>query len=214
MLESRTLFAAFAHIDANKVLVVDGTEAADKISLTYSGLSVTVSLNGKSQVFDRDLMQDNSDLTQVRINGYAGNDRIIADFNTPLNIAVYAGAGNDVVSTGRGRDFVSGGDGNDTINGGFYNDVLYGDAGADLIQGSDGRDLIKGGGGNDILAGNGGNDVVYGNGGRDVLTGGSGDDSLYGGIGIGDTLIGQTGNDYAAYDPGDRYLDKIEQLVK
>ena len=120
-------------------------------------------------------------LTQVNINGGAGNDSIIG---SALNDSILGAGGNDTIN---------GGSGNDSLNGGSGNDVLKGDVGNDLLTGGAGNDSLNGGAGTDSLNGGGGNDS---------LDGGAGVDSLNGGAGV-DSITKGTDNDVIKHDAHD-----------
>ncbi|MFZ1469986.1 MAG: hypothetical protein WAT09_13565, partial [Paracoccaceae bacterium] len=67
-------------------------------------------------------------------------------------IRVDGGAGNDRIVTGAGNDSLYGGDGADTLNGGTGDDFIFGGATnadlRDVVYGGDGNDSIDGGAGN------------------------------------------------------------------
>ena len=165
--------AGFATL-TNGALLVNGTPAADTITLTTSGASLIATLNGVSS-----------------------SPILLASI---ASIDVEAGAGNDYVSLGAGvpGSSVQGGAGDDTIMGGPGNDTLGGGAGNDSISGGPGDDSIKGGMGDDVLAGGKGNDTIFGSLGNDTLRGGLGDDSLNGGAGTNQLYGGQGNNIFYA----------------
>ncbi|MBU0997916.1 MAG: putative Ig domain-containing protein, partial [Firmicutes bacterium] len=129
--------------------------------------------------------------------------------DTPPNLSIDGGAGNDLLHGLAGSDSITGGSGNDFIVGEIewvseypeeYSllnpwgktgmaDVLRGESGKDVIlawwgddavSGGDDDDFLEGGDGNDTVEGDGGNDVVVGSNGNDSIFGGDGNDLLYG----------------------------------
>jgi Ca2+-binding RTX toxin-like protein len=123
------------------------------------------------------------------------------------------GRGNALDNGLVGNDFdnrLAGGDGKDGLSGGGGHDSLYGEAGGDTLLGGTGNDLLDGADGADRLEGGLGSDLLRGGAGHDTLTievgqqatlmGGEGDDQLATAAwnsdpGIGNLLIGGTGND-------------------
>ena len=126
-LENRELLTAgiLAYVQ-NSNLIVEGTTGNDYISVTQSagrlsvyGTQITV---GRSKVDSIDA----AGIAKAYINGYAGNDTLIASSLTKDAI-------------------INGGDGNDAIYSGAGNDFLFGGAGDDLICGAAGSDRILAG---------------------------------------------------------------------
>lgn len=120
-------------------------------------------------------------------------------------VAVFGGAGNDMLSGGEASDKLLGGDGADSLVGGAGNDSLGGGAGSDTLDGGDGQDVLSGDDGADTLLGGAGNDSLAGGRDADNLDGGSGDDVLLGGAGA-DTLSGGRGADQLDGGDGADYL--------
>jgi|GEM_PF-884799 len=136
-----------------------------------------------------------------RIDGGAGNDWIVADYNFDYvsfrSTTDYAG-----LNTGA---TISGDDGNDAILGGLQGDAIDAGTGHDQVFAdpdgdvgvADGEDYIEGGSGNDWLSGGNGADVIFGGpdatteADNDTLLGGADSDYLEGGAGA-DTLYGDT----------------------
>jgi Ca2+-binding RTX toxin-like protein len=173
-----TNFASFS----NGIASVIGTGKSDDIVVSCEGSGKSfithATLNGFQQTLDT------PNLTQVSIDGGAGDDTIIGGDGTP---AMYAFGGD-------GNDRIEGGSGNDTLSGGAGKNTLSGNDGADRLNGSGGHDQLFGGNGDDRLYGNGGNDTLDGGGGVNRLFGGDGDDQLIGGN-SNDKLYGENGND-------------------
>lgn len=123
-LESRELLAAGIHANVvNQNLVIDGSSANDYLSVTQSSgkLSVygaNITVDGRSVA-----SIDVGTVSKVFLNGYAGNDTMIATSLTK-----------DVVMVGaEGNDSLYGGSGNDLLNGGAGDDLIYGGAGNDRM---------------------------------------------------------------------------------
>jgi Ca2+-binding RTX toxin-like protein len=167
--------------------------------------------------------------TLVRVNGNAGDDRLVG------------GNGDEVLEAG--ENYNGPNNGNDTLIGNAGNDVLYADPGADDLEGGDGDDLLvssvatcqghryDGGAGEDTvsyarsddnmritLGGAGGpvgcgnddqildsNESLEGSDGPDVLTGDNGENSLLGHLGD-DAFFGRGGDDFI--DAADGQRDK------
>jgi Ca2+-binding RTX toxin-like protein len=183
-LESRRLFAA---------IVVNGTAAADSIAVTdVFGPWTKIQVNAAvGFVLD-------ASYTSVDINGFAGDDKIVADVFKPT--VIRGGAGNDYLLGGHAQDAMAGEDGND---------VMYGRRGNDLMLGGNGHDRMLGGVGDDVMHGQAGNDRMAGEDGSDKMYGGDGDDYLNAGTGR-DFLRGDLGKD-TYYVPADGALDTIHR---
>ncbi|MBC7782852.1 MAG: hypothetical protein H7144_03350 [Burkholderiales bacterium] len=156
-------------------LVINGTSAADTISVAPKGSYLVATMNGNSQKFTASL------IAELAIKGGQGNDTITN--------ATVLGA------------YLEGGDGKDHLTGGSGNDSIYGDASNDYIDGGIGRDQLVGAGGADLILGGSGNDRIYGGSGNDVLNGNSGSDRVLGGDGD-DQIAGANGNDILAGEAG------------
>jgi uncharacterized delta-60 repeat protein len=128
-------------------------------------------------------------------------------------IAIFAGAGNDIVTIGNGVKgaYAQGDDGSDILNGGAGDDVLVGGLQPDQLFGFDGNDKLAGEGGNDYLLGGAGKDDLFGQGGRDTLSGAGGNDRLFGGNDA-DRCLGGNGTDAAAMSDEDEFSD-IERFL-
>jgi Ca2+-binding RTX toxin-like protein len=164
------------------------------------------------------------------INGYAGNDTIIADDVLYYDCWAYNPYYYQFVYTCyRYEEF-----------GGYGHDTVYGGAGGDTIYGGGGDDFIDGGGGDDLIYGDNYRTVYhctqdyftywfyyytpqecvvydafsYGNG-TDTINGGEGDDTIYasGGNDVvnggddDDTIFGDEGNDILNGDDDDDTLN-------
>lgn len=118
----------------------------------------------------------------------AGNDTIIGDRTDNVNLTVYGGSGNDVISMWRdGDDKLYGEDGNDQIWGGPGNDSIYGGNGTDYLYGGTGNDFLQGGADYDVY--------YYGR--------GQGKDTIVDGGGNGNGLVIYWGETVTGVSPGD-----------
>jgi hypothetical protein len=154
--------------------------------------------------------------TGGRVNGGAGNDRIVSD---ERGLEVIAGTGDDVVLGGSETDTLDGQSGADVLDGrggdadiamyfarsrgvrvtldGRANDGAPGEhdlVKTEWVYGGSGRDRLVGSDGGVVLNGFGGDDELVGGRARDVLDGNIGDDVLYG-AGGDDAVLGDVGDD-------------------
>ena len=156
--------------------------------------------------------------------GYGGDDKLHGGRGEDFvyghlgNDTIYGGRQNDRLEGDEGHDLIWGDDDpdnpvddmdddyedDDVIWGLSGNDTLIGGRGADRIEGGEDDDDLQGGEGNDTLRGQAGNDWIYGDQDQDELYGGAGVDTIYGGhgddllvagTGVGDVLIGDSGDD-------------------
>ena len=182
------------------VLFVEGTEQADAITVSQSGM--TISVAGRSF--------NSWSVNRVTVVAFAGDD--VVTNNAVKPIWAHGGSGTDTLQGGIMDDTLIGGDGGDTLKGGSGNDTLKGAQEGlqneytgtnDVLDGQDGNDTLYGGWGDDILIGGWGSDRLYGEIGNDTLKGAQkdlqdeyagADDTLVGGDGN-DTLYGGWGND-------------------
>lgn len=193
-LECRKLLTAAMSGTVPNMLVVDGTDGVDLISLRYRGSNVQVILNGVAQFFTA------ADINRIEV--YAGEGNDIVDLSTLyINTYVLAGAGNDLVLGGFGNDSLTGAAGKDTLRGGAGDDRLNGANSPDQVFGDDGSDVLYGGVHNDYLDGGAGVDWIFAEDGDDSLLGGPHNDRLYGGAGR-DRILGQHGGDLLVGDSG------------
>jgi Ca2+-binding RTX toxin-like protein len=158
-LEARRLFAVSL---ANGILAIDGTDAADAITLSSRGSKLTVRVNSDVQTFKT------ADVDTIMINALGGDDRISLG-RVRIDSIIDGGDGNDRILGGRGDDVITGGNGDDLIRGGDGNDALAGGAGNDRLYGDNGDDDLAGGDGSDLLAGGLGNDTSDAT--TDIVTG-------------------------------------------
>jgi Ca2+-binding RTX toxin-like protein len=196
----------FASVQSG-VLVINGTDSAEVITVTYSSSTLTVTRTGAANPLTFDVAQ----VSAIQIFAGAGDDQISLGSGV-MAAYVNAGLGNDSVLGGGfadtltgagGKDTLRGGAGDDRLNGGTGNDSLTGDDGTDRLYGNENNDVLSGvagvdrlfgGDGDDSLSGGSSNDKLYGEAGNDSLDGGNQNDLLEGGVGA-DTILGGNGDD-------------------
>ena len=192
-------------------LNIYGTEAADVITLSQSGSTLTVVLNGVAKNYStyhhvygstQGSVLATYAISKVVIHGYGGNDSIKGDATVQEPMEVYGGLGNDSVRGGARNDFLygnlatSGGAGLDTIDGADGNDIIYAATyGNATLYGSAGNDSLHGGSYRDVLYGGEDDDWMHGYSGDDYLSAGNGHDTLSGGGGWGNYLVAGDGDD-------------------
>ena len=148
--------------------------AAVSLQVTAEAGEVLLLVNGRSDA-TTELIRA-ADVRSLQIHGSDDADQfdltgvIKADFSGLNTIAVFAGAGDDLVSGSEFDDLLLGNDGNDTLQGGGGNDTIQGGAGQDMLDGGDGNDRLFGQAGNDTLCGQLGNDRLDGGSGLNKLT--------------------------------------------
>lgn len=192
-------------------LAATGTVAATVSSVTGSGMTYTVTLNGISGdgTIRLNLNGSGTGIADAAGNAVAGGSTgtiaTIAQQVTqpepepPLPPPTTGSVGDDVLDL-RGDELsglphtYAGGAGADIVYGGDAGDTLQGNTGDDSIQGGAGDDLILGGQGADRLDAGDGNDLLFGDRGDDSVAGGAGNDSLQGNTGA-DTIVGGSGDD-------------------
>jgi Ca2+-binding RTX toxin-like protein len=146
-------------------VTINGTDSRDFITVTTSGSTLTITVNGTAQSHPL------ASVSALNIFCRGGDDIVIG---TGSSFGFYVDAGD-------GNDKIIGGDGPDTVLGGAQKDIIYGGLGNDRLNGS---------GGNDKVLGEAGSDRLYGGDGNDYIDGGSSRDRIYGGGGV-DTMLGQ-----------------------
>jgi uncharacterized protein YkwD len=143
-LEDRNLMAG--SVLSAGVLTVEGSPAADRVSIDYVGSQVRVSAGGgftEVRGFNRAAVR------QVVFAGLGGNDYFINRTSIPC-----------VALGGGGNDTLIGGNAADVLNGGAGNDGLYGLGGNDRLVGGGGRNLLSGGAGFDTFVSTSGLDTI------------------------------------------------------
>lgn len=154
-------------------------------------------------------------IQSLTFNGGAKNDEIdlsgvtLATFPNLGTVKINGGAGNDRIVGSYRADLIDGGSGNDTLQGGLGNDTISGGSGYDGISGQTGNDSLLGGDGNDTVLGGIGDDKLFGGNGNDLLIGGTGADTLTGDAGRDTVCGGQGGPERGGtgmMDPGDTFV--------
>lgn len=144
-----------------------------------------------------------SDVQDIRVITFDGNDRVVVKSNITLPVWIDTGEGDDYVVGGGGVDQIFAGPGqdrvlsrggDDVIDGGPDRDVIFAGEGRNTVDGGDGNDVIFGGSGAESIHGGSGNDVIISRDGDDTLIGGAGQDRLFSGKGD-DVIEGGPGND-------------------
>lgn len=128
-------------------VVVEGSEAADDVTIgvdgdaiVVSGLSATIRIVGAEDGLDQFLFR-----------GFGGDDRIDASALSGIALFVQGGAGDDVIFGSAFGDTLSGDDGDDVIIAGSGSDTAFGGPGDDVLDGGPGFDMLSGGEGDDVL---------------------------------------------------------------
>ncbi len=128
-----------ADVDPEGVLLITGSEKADKIIISAGVEDGTVILRGVPGVAKNTVY---TGVTAIVVDARGGND----DIRIGSNIrGVGGGLIGVTVNAGTGNDRVEGGDGDDTIRGGGGNDDVRGENGDDVCFGDSGRDVLRGG---------------------------------------------------------------------
>jgi Ca2+-binding RTX toxin-like protein len=211
-LEPRNLCAVDVSLDGN-VIVIEGSDAADKVVVTHQvgdknnpyddkvvvtwtsgGVTQSKSFDMYKYVQQGDMVKAVKNVDYLEFSGGAGNDKFWNQ--TSLVSYLNGGEGNDELHGGSDYDQIEGGKGSDKIWGNDGHDYLYAnekdDAGyessLEIIHGGDGDDRIFGtNGASNFLFGDADDDVLVGGNvsGLNVINGGTGDDELDGGNGVG-----------------------------
>jgi Ca2+-binding RTX toxin-like protein len=140
---------------AADVVTVNDSDKADRIKVTNTGTTVTVTGTPETVVVSNAETND-----RLIVQGQGGNDTIDAStLAAVIGLTIDGGAGNDTITGSAGADTLDGGDGNDTATGGLGNDFADLGAGDDTFvwNPGDGSDTVLGGTGTDTLAFNGAN---------------------------------------------------------
>jgi Ca2+-binding RTX toxin-like protein len=199
LLESRRLMSAGATLGSTGVLSIQGTDAADVISVAPNAVKkvVAVSINGAYTLFAL------ASVKSISAKLGLGNDKFDGTYmNIPMTVD--GEAGNDSILGGSANDYLIGGLDADYIFGGMGADNITGNGGKDFLSGGGGVDRLDGGKSNDVLHGGSGNDRMIGGEGNDMLYGDDGDDLFYCGGVYSDTLLGGNGADRGYVDADDK----------
>jgi hypothetical protein len=183
-LEKRALLSAAL---VNGVITVEGTTAADRITVVQDQTGITVVTNGSTEAGS-----PFAGASGIAISGLAGGDTINIDSSvaTTFAVSVYGGAGPDSITANSGHGELHGGRGRD--------DIEIDGAAAYLLAGAKGADTLvaDNGTGNAIIRGGAGSDsIAYGNDNTlQTITGGPGANSIVGSNGS-DTILSTSGID-------------------
>ncbi|HEX8340262.1 MAG TPA: calcium-binding protein [Tepidisphaeraceae bacterium] len=148
-LEHRQMFANAPSIAfEGRVLLVNGTDRVDAITVATGKRAVVVAVNGVEQAIRTERIE------RIRIMASRGDDSVILSPRLSIRASVEGGPGNDRI----------GGSGND--------DILFGQAGNDTIVGNGGQDYLDAGPDDDYLVDTDRADygVLHGGGGDDRAT--------------------------------------------
>jgi hypothetical protein len=128
-------FAA-ADVDGG-VLMVQGTDKGETLSIIQTGGIISVLRNGKTlERFDAAL------ITSITIDAQGGNDTVRVGEDIVLSATIHGGDGNDVLVGGAGHDFIFGDDGRDRLDGRLGDDLLDGGEGNDFVWDGPGDDTF------------------------------------------------------------------------
>ena len=147
-LELRRLSSATYAADGQWVRV-EGTEAADVVTVARVGDQVVVTENGTRTSFPA------ADVQRLQVSTGGGNDRIHVRTAFPAEVLLHGGPGRNLIVGSDGDDRLYGGGrllgrgGNDYLEGGRPRDVLVGGPGDDQFFDTAGPDVIQGGPGAD-----------------------------------------------------------------
>jgi len=214
ILEQRQLLTPQLQLVGAGTYAITGSATDDIVEVQQ--VDSTLQLTLQTQDMELSAEIDAGLVSQIVFHGLEGNDEFRLDTDSPIDVLVFAGEGDDLIQTGIGADTVFGGDGSDTIDGSAGqdllagddgNDVLYGGMHSDTLNGGFGSDLLRGESGDDSLAGSDGQDQLYGEAGNDTLDGGGGSDSLYGGSGGQDVRINDAADSATYADTSDAFID-------
>lgn len=120
---------------SDNVLVVIGTQGADRITVGSAPGEVQVTINAEPKQ-----VLDSGEVNAIHIYTKGGNDIVQVTTSLTVPVGVDAGAGDDSIATGFG---------NDTLVGSRGNDTAISNPGADLLVGGKGVDWLLGGAGDD-----------------------------------------------------------------
>ena len=111
-------------------LIVEGTSGADQITVAATQIDV----NGLPIYY--------GNFEDVQIKAAGGDDRLQVFGQTPANVSLSGGTGNDILIGGVGNDLLAGGAGRDILVGHQGSDILLGNFGEDiLVAGTTSADL-------------------------------------------------------------------------
>lgn len=196
--------ANFEHLETRRMLanapmpvdwVVQGTNAADLITITQNGNTVTVNNNGVVTThvavgYYAPGPSPNQQigvvgLNKIIIHGRNGYDQLLADDTVQVPMEIYGGYGRDTIKGGAKDDLLKGFvQTNDPMNAIEYiGDEIHGNSGDDTIYAFEYgiRSILHGNDGDDFIWGSDYNDVITGGRGNDDITGHEGSDNIVAG---------------------------------
>ena len=133
---STAVFVGVYHYPSGPVFV-HGADTGDVVTVSGSGSSITVDLNGSAYNYTP------ADVNGIRIRTHDGADDVNAStLALAIDTAILGGPGNDKLVGGNGNDWMHGQDGNDRMNGRNGNDTLSGGLGRDSLSGAGGDDTL------------------------------------------------------------------------
>jgi hypothetical protein len=143
---------------SNGVLMVNGTEASDKIALRLQAGNPAIVQVDIGDDGSADFSFERAEIAEIAVNGGAGGDLVRIDesngaVNPGIPTTLRGGDGNDTLAGGSGDETLRGGDGHDSLDGNRGADVgLMGDGadtfvwdpgdGSDVVEGQDGADTM------------------------------------------------------------------------
>lgn len=170
-LEDRAVPAAVVSQLIGTQLIVTGTQGPDRIRVDVDSTHQNVVVRSFGQEIGR---YGIAGISEVVINGQAGNDIIAVAPTIPFSTVIAGGDGNDILQAGSGNATVSG-------DGGVINRVMGGNGTNILVSGT-GNDVLGGGAGHNNLVVPGsptGIPRLFGYSDKDTVTGAPGDFSSF-----------------------------------
>jgi Ca2+-binding RTX toxin-like protein len=148
-----------AQVKAGTLRII-GDAASDKLSLFVSPANPNVLQVDVGEDGTTDFSFDRTTFTAIDVEAGGGNDEVRIDPESDLsNVTINGGAGDDTIFGGMEADVLEGGPGNDIVDGGRGNDTVDLGTGNDrfLWDPGDASDSVEGGLGNDVLEFHGAN---------------------------------------------------------
>jgi Ca2+-binding RTX toxin-like protein len=215
--------ARFEHLETRRMLanapqpvewVIQGSSAADVISITQSGNTVTVNNNGviTTHAAVGYYLPGPSPyqtigvpgLRKIVVHGRGGNDQVLGDNFVQVPMELYGGAGRDTLRGGAKDDLLKGfeqvHDPMQIIQ--YIGDELHGNEGNDSLSAFQYgvASILYGGDGDDVLRGSDYGNTINGGRGNDNIIGGDAADSISAGPVL---IMSGNGEDRDTVDSGD-----------
>jgi phospholipase C len=127
------------------VLVVQGTEGDDRITITNAGTALRVQIKGDDVDFDKFFDTTNQTISRLEIYGQGGDDHITVASDVTTPAFIFGGAGDNVIKAGGGPTVVVGGGGDNKISGGSGPSILIGGSDESRIKAGTGSSILIGG---------------------------------------------------------------------